>query len=117
RDRRKGALQRVIRVDLEVVGLIRFQPARDSHRADALVERAIISLGRERLGSDVHGSLGGSEILEKARDRNHTDIVLALPKRGSFLAQNSDDRHRMAVNLDYFPNRRLMREKIFFDRL
>ena len=69
------------------------------------------------MGSDIHGSLGRAEIFEEPRNGYHTDIVLALPERGSFLGENSDDRYRMAVNLNYFPDRRLVRKKIFLNGL
>ena len=97
--------------------MIRFQAARDSHRSDALVEGAIVTLGRERLGRDVHRSLGRSEVFEETRNRDDTNIVLALPESGSLLGEDANDRHGMPVNLDDLADGRFVREKIFFDGL
>ena len=54
-----------------------------------------------------------TEIFEEPSDRDDADVVLALTERCPFSRQHADDRDRMPVELDDFPDGRLVREKRF----
>src|SRR5205085_5250135 len=74
-DGSEGALEQVVSINFKVVRLVWLKAAGQPHRANAFVERTIISVGRERLRGDVYGPLGRSKILEKARDRHDANVV------------------------------------------
>src|SRR5205807_8664561 len=110
-------LERVVAVNLKIVRLVRAQAARDTHGADAAIERAIVSILRERLRRDVDGAFRFAVILEEARDRHDHKVVLALAEGGPFFREHAHDRVDVPADANDFADRRFVWKQSFLDYL